>query len=186
MDRECPYDVFISHSSKDKSIADAVCASLETAKIRCWVAPRDILPGMEWGESIVDAINSSKIMVIIFSSNSNNSKQVAREVESAVRKGLQIIPFRIEDINPTGSMEYYLYTQHWMDAITPPMQHHIDQLVKAVKEYLDPKGLKEPNPDKVFTSDNLKKRSPIVNPLFLGLAVLCIVGAVIAGSLLLK
>ncbi|MDO8728011.1 MAG: toll/interleukin-1 receptor domain-containing protein [Candidatus Methanoperedens sp.] len=70
------HDVFISHSSKDKTIADAICAALEAAKIRCWIAPRDILPGDKWAGSITKAISSSRIMVLIFSEHSNNSEDV--------------------------------------------------------------------------------------------------------------
>src|SRR5713101_8280389 len=46
------HDVFISYSSKDKPVADAVCAGLEGRGIRCWAAPRDILPGSDWGAAI--------------------------------------------------------------------------------------------------------------------------------------
>jgi hypothetical protein len=55
------YDVFISHSSKDKVMADAICAGLEARGVRCWIAPRDILPGIEWTKSIVDAIANCKV-----------------------------------------------------------------------------------------------------------------------------
>ena len=41
------HDVFISYSAKDKTTADGVCATLEAKGIRCWIAPRDILPGMD-------------------------------------------------------------------------------------------------------------------------------------------
>ncbi len=41
-----PFDVFISYSSDDKLIADAICAELESRRIRCWIAPRDALPGI--------------------------------------------------------------------------------------------------------------------------------------------
>ncbi|MBV8226902.1 MAG: toll/interleukin-1 receptor domain-containing protein [Verrucomicrobia bacterium] len=44
------HDVFISHSSADKRAADAACALLETRGIKCWIAPRDIRPGSDWGE----------------------------------------------------------------------------------------------------------------------------------------
>ena len=54
-----PHEVFISHSSKDKVYADAVCARLESEGIRCWIAPRDILPGMSWGSAIVEAIETA-------------------------------------------------------------------------------------------------------------------------------
>lgn len=77
------HDVFISYSSKDKLLADAVCATLEASKIRCWITPRDILPRQDWAESIEGAITRCKLLVLIFSSYSNNSKQVAREVSLA-------------------------------------------------------------------------------------------------------
>ena len=60
------HDVFISHSSKDKVYADAVCATLESYDIRCWVAPRDILPGSDYGSSIVEGLKASKVMILIF------------------------------------------------------------------------------------------------------------------------
>jgi hypothetical protein len=34
------HDVFISYSTKDKPIADAVCGTLERNGVRCWIAPR--------------------------------------------------------------------------------------------------------------------------------------------------
>lgn len=67
------HDVFISYSTKDKVIADAICANLENRGIRCWIAPRDILPGKKWGGSIIEAIERSKILVLVLSSNSNKS-----------------------------------------------------------------------------------------------------------------
>src|SRR5262249_48043463 len=95
----------LSYSSKDKSTADAACASLEARGIRCWVAPRDILPGKEWGAAIIDGIEQSRSMVLVFSANANNSQQVMREVERAVHRGMPIIPFRIEDVPSSRNME---------------------------------------------------------------------------------
>src|SRR5262245_7656472 len=98
------HDVFVSHSSKDKSTADAVCAMLESKGIRCWIAPRDIVPGKNWGESIVEALKGARVMVLVFSSNANNSPQIQREVERAVAKGIPVIPLRIENITPAASL----------------------------------------------------------------------------------
>ena len=81
------YDVFISHSTRDKTAADAACAALEAAGIRCWIAPRDITPGAEWGEAIIEAINQCRVMVLIFSTNANESSQIRREVERALLVG---------------------------------------------------------------------------------------------------
>ena len=92
------HDVFISYSSKDKPTADGACAVLEARGLRCWIAPRDILPGQDWGEAIVDAISASKVFVLVFSSHANASQQIKREVERAVHHALPIIPLRIEDV----------------------------------------------------------------------------------------
>ena len=59
--------VFISYSSKDKVVGDAVCAILEQRGIRCWIAPRDILPGSEWGEAIINGLTSCQVFVLVFS-----------------------------------------------------------------------------------------------------------------------
>jgi hypothetical protein len=130
------HDVFISYSSKDKTVADAVCAILEQNKVRCWIAPRDIDAGSEWGESIVDAIHASRVMVLVFSSSANESPQITREVERAVSNGVIIVPFRIEDVIPTKSLEFFIGAVHWLDAVTPPIEHHLEKLAANVKRII--------------------------------------------------
>jgi hypothetical protein len=130
------HEVFVSYSNKDKPVADAIVASLEGKEIRCWFAPRDVTPGTSWGQAIVHAIEASKIMVIILSENSNHSRQVIREVERAVANDVIIIPFRIENITPTGAMAYFLSSEHWLDALTPPLEKHIEKLVSTIKLFL--------------------------------------------------
>ncbi len=130
------YDVFVSYSSKDKPTADAVCAVLESRGIRCWVAPRDILPGRDWGGSIIEAIKGARVMVLVFSANANTSTQIKREVERAVNKGIPVIPLRIEDVTPTETLEYFLSTPHWLDAFTPPLEQHLEYLVDVVQKII--------------------------------------------------
>ena len=134
------YDVFISHSKDDKLTASAMCSALEASGIRCWIAPRDIVPGKEWGEAIIDGISQCPVMILIFSSHSNQSQQVRREVERAVNKETIIIPFRIEDVPMSKSMEYFLSSPHWLDALTPPLENHLQSLTKTVKLLLAEKG----------------------------------------------
>src|SRR5215470_47373 len=129
-------DVFVSHSVKDKAVAEAVVTRLEADSTTCWIAPRDVVPGADWGESIIDAIESSRIMILIFSRNADASPQIKREVERAVNKGVYIIPFRVDDIPPTKSLEYFISTSQWMDAFLPPLERHLDNLAKTVKAVL--------------------------------------------------
>lgn len=126
------HDVFISYAIEDKPIADAVVATLESHRIRCWIAPRDVLPGLSWAGAIVDAINDSRLLLLVYSSRSNQSKQVAREVERAANKGIPILPFRTEDVPFSKDMEYFISTLHWLDAITPPLERHLQHLAETV------------------------------------------------------
>jgi hypothetical protein len=130
------HDVFISHSAKDKTVADAVCAALERAGARCWIAPRDVQPGRSFAGEITRAIQQSKVMVLVFSAHSNNSEQVLREVQLAVSAHLHIVQLRIEDVRPNDDLTYFLSTPHWLDAMTPPLEKHLERLVTAVEALL--------------------------------------------------
>jgi len=134
------HEVFISYASPNKAAADAVCAGLEQRSIRCWIAPRDIVPGVPWAESIIDAIEGSRVMLLLFSEASNKSVQVQREVERAVHKDVPLVPVRIEDVMPTRTMEYFISSQHWFDAIQTPMEQHLDRMAQTVKAHLARKG----------------------------------------------
>jgi uncharacterized RDD family membrane protein YckC len=131
------HEVFISYSSKDKQIADAMCAKLEENGVGCWIAPRDIIPGAIFHDALMNAIDKARIMVMIYSSNSLNSPQVIRELTRAVEKNVVIIPFRIEDIPPSGSMEWLISVPHWLDALTLPLEQHLQSLSKNIKFILE-------------------------------------------------
>src|ERR1035437_8206909 len=106
------HDVFISYSTKDKPIADAICAHIESAGVRCWIAPRDIAPGEDWPDAATRAIAESHIMVLVFSASSNSSQDVSRELFLAANSKLVIIPFKIENIEPEPGKQYYLARTH--------------------------------------------------------------------------
>jgi hypothetical protein len=126
------HDVFISYAAEDKPTADAVCARLEVHRIRCWIAPRDVLPSMDYGQALVEAIRHSRLMILVFSARSNDSPHVKREVERASSRGIPILPFRIEDVTLSASLEYFIAGSHWLDALTPPLERHLEHLAETV------------------------------------------------------
>ncbi len=130
------HDVFISFSSGDKAIADAACAILETRRIRCWIAPRDVRPGIPYPQSIMEGIRGSRVLVLILSTRSNTSKHVMREVECAVHSEIPVVPLRIDDSSPTGSLEYLVSSVHWIDALPPPLERHLETLARVVHALL--------------------------------------------------
>ena len=154
------HDVFISHSSKDKTVADAVCATFEANGIRCWVAPRDVPPGSNWGAAIVEAIQASRLMVLVFSDHANTSGQIAREVELAAREGVTIVPIRMEDVAPARSLQFFLSNIHWLDAITPPLERRLQEIAAKIKVILQHEGTiaagPKPAPETTRSAASLK------------------------------
>lgn len=134
------HDVFICHSSADRTLATAICSHLEQHRIRCWIAPRDVVPGSDYAQSIVEAIAGTRITLLVFSDNSNHSPHVKREIERSVSHGIPILPFRVEDVVPSPSLEYFISDAHWLDAITPPMEEHLTYLAGTVRIILDREG----------------------------------------------
>ena len=130
------HDVFVSYSSNDQPTALAVLHGLESAGVRCWIAPRDIEPGAIWAQSIMEGIAGCRVLVVVFSAHANRSPHVINEVDAGVRKGAIVVPFRIEDVMPDGAMEYHLRTRHWLDALTPDMAEHTSQLATQVASIL--------------------------------------------------
>jgi hypothetical protein len=85
-------DVFVSHSSADRVLAEAIVHELQTAGIGCWIAPRDIVPGVNYGEAIVAAIQDVEVMVVVVSDDANRSVHVPREVERAATHNVSRVP----------------------------------------------------------------------------------------------
>jgi formylglycine-generating enzyme required for sulfatase activity len=101
------------------------------------MAPRDIRPGADWQAEIVNAIRASRAVVLVFSTNANASHEVPREISLATKHGLSVITFRIEDVAPIGSLDYALNSVHWLDAMTPPLDAHIQRLSDALRTLLN-------------------------------------------------
>jgi TIR domain len=131
------FDVFLSYAHDDKPVADAACAVIENAGIRCWIAPRDIAPGADYAAALMEALESCKALVLIFSGSANQSPHIRREVERAVSRGIPLIPVRIENIEPSAALKYFVGSVHWLDALTPPLEAHLAHLAATLSVILN-------------------------------------------------
>ncbi len=131
------HDAFVSYVQSDKSVADAAVAALEAQGIRCWVSPRDLMPGTNYMGAISNAIRSSRLVVLVFSERTGDSNHVLREAEIAVNSGLPILPLRLDDVDPDSSLQYVLAGTYWLDAITEPMEQHLQSLAMAAHVLLE-------------------------------------------------
>ena len=126
---------FISHSSEDKAVGETVCRFLESHGISCWIAPRDVTPGKNYGAAIVDAIDECDVFILVLSAKSNKSGQVVREVERAASTNSVIIPLRVEPVQPSRDLEFYVSSSHWLDAAQKPLEKHLNALVDAIRDW---------------------------------------------------
>jgi TIR domain len=152
-------EVFVSYSQPDRECAFELTECIESGGKQVWIAPRDISPCADWAEEIVAAISAVRVMVLVFSAHSNDSPQVRREVERAVHKRVPILPFRIQDALPCGSLEYFLSSQHWLDAFPPPRAPHYARLCATLGTMLAAPAC-APRPQ----DPAARATSPAVNP----------------------
>lgn len=154
------HDVFISYSSQDMEAAQAICHVLEQNEIRCWMAPRNILPGTDYGDVIDEAIKSCKVVVIVYSEKAASSPWVTGELNVAFEEQKIIIPFRLDKTPLKGQTRVMLNQRHWIDAY-PDYKTKFNDLVKAVALAAGKDVHLAPTPVKPF--EHLKKyKKPII------------------------
>ena len=134
------HDVFVSYATEDMRTVTSLVHFLEADGVRCWYAPRDVLPGANYGAQIADAIRSTHILILVLSSHSNRSTPVSNEVERAVHNGVVVIPIRIEDVIPSPNLELHIAGAHWLDALSETLESHQAALVRAVRKHLEAIG----------------------------------------------
>lgn len=144
------YDVFISYSTIDKLIAEAVCGYLESHRVRCFVAYRDIPKGDDWAQAIPPALRGSRMMLAVFSQAFNVSEQTDNELHIAAHRKIPILTFRITDDDFDGAKEYFLAKSNWIDAFPEP-EKQFGELLRSVQVLL---GMKFQSNEKDNSKDD--------------------------------
>jgi TolB-like protein/Flp pilus assembly protein TadD len=129
-------DVFISYANQDAPVAVTLCEYLERRGVSCWIAPRDVLPGTLYAESIIRAINGAKVMVLVLSRSSVVSPHVGKEIERASSKQRPVVSFRVDAVELTPALEYFLSESQWVDAIAGGLDAALDKLAVAIQRLL--------------------------------------------------
>ena len=157
------HDVFISHASKDNRIADAICGQLESSGLKCWIAPRNISKGEDWTQAIRDAIESSRLLLLVFSENANAAPHIEREIANAYYTRRMIVPFRSAKVLPRREFLFYLNNARWIDANGQSADQDIKTLAMRIKGLLA--GLDPPSSHDAL-SDGLVTRSITLSPVY--------------------
>ena len=128
--------VFISHSQKDKAIAEIICSSLEQAGIECWIAPRDIPYGTDWAGEIADAIKASKMFLFILSHSSNASRQCPKEINIADNANIPMLCVAVDEVKMNSALEYHLSNKQAVFVNANRIRDELDNIVFSVSSGL--------------------------------------------------
>ena len=151
------YDIFISHSSQSSDTAMAIVEKLEKEGVNCWVAPRDLDPGGDWAEGIINGIEECPLFLLVLCDHANESPQVLREVERAVSKNKPVIPLLTTKLDLSKSLEYFVSSHHWLEFSTPPSTQNLKDLARIICKKLEKKL-----PDEDSSTDEpLVSKSPL-------------------------
>jgi len=79
-----PKEIFLSHSSLDRSFADSIADTLRNHGIPIWYSRTNILGTQQWHDEIGEALERCDWFIVILSPNSVQSTWVKRELTFAL------------------------------------------------------------------------------------------------------
>ncbi len=157
------YDVFLSYSRQDEKFVVTLRDLLEKNGVRCWRDKDNIGLG-NWAEKIVDAIDNVPIVILVFSSNSQNSENVLKELTLSAQNKCLLIPVRIEDIAPERAFKYHLATPNVIDILDSQVDH-LNSVAERIKEQVDLFSQREKKETKVTESENRSNEEALLKVL---------------------
>jgi adenylate cyclase len=119
-------DIFISYSRKDSEQALQLAELLSSAGLTCWIDTKGIDVATSWSAEIVDAIDECKAFVILLSSSSAGSHNVAKELALASERRKKILPLDLEPIELPREFAYQLA------GIQRSSMTNIDSIIRAL------------------------------------------------------
>ena len=127
-------DVFVSYSSQDAVVANALVEALEQGGVSCWIAPRDVKAGAQYADAIVRALTGAEAFVLVLSEHAMASPHVSREIERASSKRRRIFAVRVDAAPLTPAFEYFLSESQWVEAQSGAMPAAYARLIGALRE----------------------------------------------------
>ena len=180
-------DVFISFASQDDKVASTICKAIENRGFKCWISTRDILPGENFQSSIVRAIRGAKVLLLVFTSNSNRSEEMTKELALASQQKLMVVPLRVENVTPSDAFAYEFATRQWIDLFADwerAMNHLCARLAAALvddRTHTDTIVLGKPtlkDPD-AHTRVAVARRRRLMTGVAIGVGLAIVAGALI-------
>lgn len=125
-------EIFVSYTQNDKQIAFALVKFLEKYKANCFIAPRNIDPGIPYARALVRGMNECETAIVVCSRATNESEHVLNEIETLVSNKKTIIPFIIEEFEFAPDLKYYLGRKQFILAYDGDAKNHFGKVLDAL------------------------------------------------------
>jgi small GTP-binding protein len=137
MSQEYKYDVFLSHSSKDKPVVRELAERLKADGVRVWFDEWIIQPGDAIGITINRGLEASRVLVLAVSANASESDWVTFEHQSIlfsdpINKTRRFIPLRLDDSEIQFALRQFAYID-WRNRDTA----QYERLLSALQENIE-------------------------------------------------
>src|SRR5712692_2763799 len=150
------YDVFLSHSSKDKAVVRAVAERLRADGLRVWLDDWELRPGDSIPAKIEEGLEHSRVLVLCMSAQAFGSEWAQLEAgtfrfRDPLNKERRFIPLRLDEAPIKGSLAQFLYI-NWraeereqeyaklLEACRPPMKPPMAE-TQALREQVAEKAI---------------------------------------------
>lgn len=110
---EFRYDVFLSHSAKDKSLVRPLAERLRSDGVRVWLDDWMLKPGANIPHEIEEGLEQSRVLVLCMSANAFGSDWAHLESSTfrfrdPLNKDRRFIPLRLDDAPIRGSLAQFM------------------------------------------------------------------------------
>ena len=108
------YDVFLSHSSKDKAVVRDVAERLRADGLRVWFDDWELRPGDNIPAKIETGLEHSRVLVLCMSAHAFGSDWAQLEAgtfrfRDPLNQERRFIPLRLDNAPIKGSLAQFLY-----------------------------------------------------------------------------
>lgn len=133
MPADFQFDVFLSHSQKDKSVVRELAARLRQDGVRAWLDEEQIKPGDSIPAKIEEGLENSRVLVLCMSTNAFGSEWEQLEASTArfrdpLHKERRFIPLRLDDAPIKGSLAQF----HYVDWSGTQLEEEYAKLLRAL------------------------------------------------------
>jgi adenylate cyclase len=166
---ETAVDLFVCYASADGGdAARQIVMDFEKRGVKCWIAPRDVMPGASWPNAIVNGIELCRAMLLVVTDKANSSPEIEKEIGLANHLRKVIFPVRLDDVTLTGTLRYQTQNRQWRDLFSN-REDVLDEISEQIRLLRD--GGRDPNLD-FLPIEAVMQSAPLVLPARPSIAVL--------------